>query len=89
MSLTRERFLEIMSSKDDAGSDVSVDWAWEGLSILKKYAKHSVIVGADHDVIYSITITEAIDGGITEEEAENLLRWNWMVVDEEYLHHFV
>lgn len=55
------------------------DNVMQGIDILRKYAtKHSIIEGVGHDVIYSVGIPTAAEGGITEEEVRKLRELNWM-----------
>ena len=82
--ITQEQLIEIM--KSDGGSEIcSVpDNALAGLDILKKYTDSdmSVIKGASHDVIYSISVEQAIKNGITEDEVKRLNDLNWMLEDD-------
>ena len=59
------------------------DNALQGLKILEKYANDDVLCGADHDVIYSIDVDEALENGLTNEDAESLRKMNWMI-DEDF-----
>ncbi len=80
--MTEERLVAIL--KDD---DVNAEWegdnALQGLNLIAKYFTdgRTVLTGANHDVIYSVGISEIVAAGITEEDAKELRRLNWM---EEY-----
>jgi hypothetical protein len=83
-----ERFCELMSG--DSGralSDVGCN-ALEGLKIINSIMPNRGISGAGHDVIYSASIYEIIEAGITEEQVLKLRELNWMI-DEDSLACFV
>jgi len=85
MKLTIERIEEIFEvtiSKWDG------DNAWQGLQILSKYTDN-LIQGANHDVIYSMDVDEAIEKGITEEDVTQLASLNWMIDEGSYFACFV
>jgi hypothetical protein len=89
--MNRERLIEIMSNDD---GDISAMrackcTATEGLNILSKYTDKSVLTGANHDVIFSIDIDDALEAGLTEVEAIRLREINWMLEDEDFFACFV
>ena len=55
------------------------DNALQGLKIIEKYVPGRGIEGAEHEIIYSVTVDQLVEGGITKEDAEELRRLNWMV----------
>lgn len=59
------------------------DNALEGLLILRKYFDNNknVLCGADHDIIYSVDIHEAMKNGLTKEDVIKLAKLNWMIED--------
>lgn len=67
---------EIRNIISNKVADWTGDNAMQGLQILSKYADGSVITGASHDVIYSISIDDLVDN-ITQEDMEALGRLNW------------
>ena len=75
--MTRERFKKLMESQDD------IDWVGcnvvSGLKIITKYLPRKGIEGAGHDIVYSVTIDEILDAGITEEDVIELRKLNWMI----------
>lgn len=83
--ITKERFIEIFEGDSDEWKG---DNAYQGLQILSKYTNR-LIVGAEHDMIYSENVSELIEANITEEDALELRRLNWMVNDGYYLACFV
>ena len=80
-----KRTEEILKIFEDTESDIrdKGDNAFLGLQILSKYSK-SLIEGADHDIIYSISLETAIEAGITDEDVTSLAILNWMLYDDEY-----
>ncbi|MFX1452438.1 MAG: hypothetical protein ACFFCM_16480 [Promethearchaeota archaeon] len=77
--MTEEKFIELMESNED------FDVSWEGcnvfsgLKIITKYLPKKGIEGAEHDIIYSVFISDLIDAGITEEDIVALRKLNWMI----------
>jgi hypothetical protein len=58
------------------------DNTFQGLLIISKYfdIKNKNILGAaEHDIIYSVRIDEALQAGLTTEDAEALAKLNWMI----------
>ena len=75
--MTEERFIEIMRSDiADIPEECNV---FLGLKIITKYCPKDGIEGAAHDVIFSVTISEILEAGITEEDAIELRKLNWMI----------
>jgi hypothetical protein len=85
--MTKEKFIEIM--KDDMDCDWEGCNVFSGLKIITKYCPKRGIEGAEHDMIYSVSIEELIDAGIIEEDVIELKKLNWMVEEGEYLACFV
>lgn len=77
--MTPERLEEIL--EEDSMGEWLGDNALHGLNIIAKYfsVRKEILVGADHDVIYSVGIDELAAAGITEEDAKKLRELNWMV----------
>lgn len=65
------------------------DNAFLGLQIISKYTKKNIIVCAEHDIIYSIGIEEAIELNVTDEDFIQLAKLNWMIYEGEGLACFV
>ena len=76
--MTEERLEEIFEETD---SKWDGDNAFQGLQILAKYTDKDVVCGAEHDIIYSVDIDKVIDD-LTEEDAIQLAKLNWMIDDE-------
>jgi cell division GTPase FtsZ len=72
---------------EDTESKWEGDNAFQGLQILSKYTDN-LIQAAEHDIIYSVSITEIIDK-LTEEDAIKLAELNWMLDDVECFACFV
>ena len=89
-AITLEEFVEIMSN-DDYTSNFDIDDVYEGLLIFRKYLPDckNLIVGTDHDIIYSVDIQDLIDANITRQDVHILRSMNWCKRDESYLAHFV
>ena len=81
-----DRLYELEGSTN---SDWSGDNAMQGLLILQKYADGDVILGAEHDKIYSISPEEAINNGLTEEDAIALFKLNWGINEYEDFYCYV
>lgn len=79
-----EAFEEIMRSDEEGGKKLFEPGcnALKGLQIIAKYLPKAGIRGADHDIIYSVTLNELFLAGITREDALELRRQNWMVEDD-------
>jgi hypothetical protein len=87
-----KRFLEIMNDDEAGGEKMFAEKgcnAVKGLLILQKYLPLSGIEGANHDVIYSVSVEKIVEAGITEEDAVELRAQNWMAEDDEVLACFV
>ncbi len=81
--ITRERFMEIMEDEDSKTVFPKINNALMGLNIIAKYIPTAGVSGASHDVIYSVSVEDIINAGITEEDALTLRRINWMI-DEDW-----
>jgi len=83
--VTLEEF-EAIFDDDEA---VSISWdgdnAFEGLRIIRKYvpAEKDVLIAAEHDIIYSVTVESLIKGGITKDDVVALRDYNWMISDDQ------
>lgn len=71
--------LEAIFDDESINFDWEGDNAMQGLLIITKYLPNRGITGADHDVIYSASVEEIVDAGITEKDVRELRRLNWMV----------
>lgn len=90
-TLIDKRTEEIRKIFDDTESElqkIDGDNAFMGLQILSKYTKN-LIQGAEHDIIYSISIEDAIELNITDEDLIQLAKLNWMIHEENDLACFV
>lgn len=79
--MNRERFEEIMDGHSKLGN-YDDDNAFLGLQIIRKYIPKKGIAGAEHDVIYSATVDELLEAGLTEEDATELRNLNWMIDED-------
>ena len=73
-----KRFEEIFEETDSDLSNIDGDNAYLGLQIIAKYTKR-LICGAEHDMIFSESIDNLIENGITEEDVIQLSKLNWMI----------
>ena len=90
--MNEEQFLKIMSDDDLGGEKMFVEGgcnAVRGLLLIQKYLPKSGIEGASHDVIWACDVDKLIEAGITEEDAIELRKENWMVEEDLYLACFV
>jgi len=86
--MDRRRFEEIMDN-GDAFPENYVDNAFEGLQLIKKYLPEvTLITGASHEIIYSVTVNELLKADITEEDVFKLRDMNWMI-ENDYLACFI
>lgn len=89
MKMLEERFLELMEidSSDDTwdGDNVLI-----GLNLIAKYfdKNTTILKSSDYETIYSVSVKDLINSGITEEDTEKLRKLNWMIQDD-YLACFV
>lgn len=72
-----ERLEQIL---EETKSNWKGDNAFKGLQILAKYTDEP-IGAAEHDIIYSANVDEVLDC-ITEEDAIQLAKLNWMIDSE-------
>ena len=82
--MTYDEFIEIFDDEEISGSLLSGldgDNAMIGLNLIAKYIKGRVLQSAEHDVIYSATVEELVEAGITKDDAEYLSRINWAIED--------
>lgn len=86
--MTKEEFKKIMTE--------CVPIAWEGdsalkgLNIIHKYLPDkTILVAAEHDIIYSVDVDELIDAGLTDEDANELRALNWGISEFDSLCCFV
>lgn len=87
--MTQEEFVAIFED-DEIDDEIDFDWtgdnAVQGLLIIGKYIKdRDLICGAEHDIIYSVTMEEVVKAGITLADATTLRKLNWMLHCHSYL----
>ena len=86
-NITEEEFLEIFENED---TEWEGDNALQGLNIIAKYmGNKTVLNGATHDMIHSVSIDDLIDNGITREDTNKLRMLSWMIEEQDYLSCFV
>lgn len=83
--MTRDEMFEIFKNNDF--KDWEGDNALKGLIIISKYTPRAIQC-AEHDIIYSESINEFIEKGITEEDCIQLRKLNWHI-DNDCLAHYV
>lgn len=76
--MTEEKLLEILKA-DNTGSWTG-DNAFKGLKIIAKYFddETTILCAGEHDIIYSVSLSDLCKAGITEEDAIELRKLNWM-----------
>jgi hypothetical protein len=82
--MTYEEVVEVFE-EEDLKTKWEGDNTIQGLKILEKYFNpliDSLITGANHDVLYSVDVEEAIKRGLTKEDVYALARLNWMIEDD-------
>jgi hypothetical protein len=78
--MTTERLEEIMTADNDC--HWTGDNAIQGLQIIGQYInanEKNLICGAEHDLIFSVSLEDICEAGITEEDAQKLRNLNWMI----------
>jgi len=66
------------------------DNALQGLKVISEYFPNkTVLEGADHDIIYSVSAEDLLEAGLTEPHAWELSRLNWMLYEDYYMACFV
>lgn len=81
--ITRERLEQIFEDKE---TNWKGDNAFQGLQIIAEYfdiKNKTILAAAGREVIYSVDVDEAIEAGLTEEDANKLAELNWMI-DEDF-----
>jgi hypothetical protein len=87
--MTKEKFEKIMYN-NESNLENYYDNALDGLLLMQKYLPGTtLILGTDHDIIYSVDIDKLIEAGITEEDTIKLRDMNWIIEDGCYLACFV
>jgi len=79
--MKREDFEIIMDGERDLVS-CEGDNAFLGLQIIVKYLPKSGVEGADHDIIYSADVDKLLEAGLTEDDAIQLRKLNWIISED-------
>lgn len=75
---------------DTTKSEWTGDNCIQGLLIINKYITDKTIVcGAGHDIVHSVSVDDILKAGITEEDAVALRKLNWMISEFDNLACFV
>jgi len=77
-----ERFSEIMEGDSELSKYRGKCTALAGLNLIAKYLPESGIEAASHDIIYACGVEELLAAGLTEEDAHELRRMNWMISED-------
>jgi len=83
-----ERFEEIMNSDIDYNFYNLSDGLFKGLELIRKYIPDATIETAEHDQIYSESISDICNTKISEEDICILKNYGWFASND-YLSHFV
>lgn len=75
-----EEIEKIFESTDSELHKIKGDNAFMGLQILSKYTDN-LIQAAEHDIIYSISLDDAIELNVSDEDLIQLAKLNWMIYD--------
>jgi hypothetical protein len=76
--MKREQFEKIMNGESDLNA-YEEDNALLGLKIIAKYLPRHGIEGAENDTIYSVSVDKLLKAGLTETDAIELNKLNWMI----------
>lgn len=85
--MNAKEFEEILHADGEISSANGACKILAGLKIIEKYLPKSGIVAACHDQIFACDVSELVEAGVTQEDAEALRNLNWFV-DEDSLAHF-
>lgn len=78
--MNAEEIIEIMDGYEDY-NDNDGDDAFNGLVIIGKYTKE-VVRAAEHDMIFSASVEELAEAGITRADVEKLGQLNWFIDED-------
>lgn len=86
--MTREEFIRIFKGDSKFWTG---DNAYKGLQIIAKYygPEDTLITGAGHDILYSVSLDDLIERGVSRDDAEKLRELNWSLEGESYLFCYV
>jgi len=79
-------FVDIIDNTDRDRTATSV--IYKGLSIMREYIPEADIHASGHDVVYSVTVQELVDAGISKYDVLQLAALGWRI-DFESMAHFV
>ena len=79
--MTREELNAIMDGDNDFDAYRGKSRVLIGLNLLAKYIPCPEISPA-HDIIYACDVDELLEAGLTESDANELRKMNWMIDDE-------
>lgn len=74
---------------EDKFFDVESNGVVKGLQIMQKYIPSADIEGAEHDLIYSVSVKELVKAGITEDDVVKLRNLGWHIHGGEYMAKYV
>jgi hypothetical protein len=78
-----EEIKSIFENTESELHKIEGDNALLGLILLSKYqTKKDVLSYAEHDIIYSFSLNEVIELGVTDEDLTELARMNWHICEE-------
>lgn len=76
---TKKRFEAIMSI--ETTDDWNGDNIFQGLQIMAKYVKGTLINGAEDGQIFAVSVSELVSAGITEGDVLKLRKLNWEILN--------
>jgi len=82
--VTREELNEVMDGKSDLSRFKDRNTALLGLNLIARYLPKSGVEAANHDVIYSVSVDELLEAGLTKEDAKELRDMNWMIEEDHF-----
>lgn len=80
--MTREKLNQLMAADSNLRDYKGKNRILLGLNIIAKYIPNPDI-SPEHDIIYVADADELVEAGLTEEDANELRKMNWMI-DSEY-----
>lgn len=80
--MTHEEFIQILEADKSCPRQTGDCKVFLGLEIIRKYLPKKGIAGANHDIIYSVYVSDIADAGITPKDAEELRNLGWMTDEE-------
>lgn len=87
--MEEKKLREIFETTESNLRDLEGDNTLMGLNIIAKYCPKKGVEAAEHDIIYAARIKDVLNAGLTEEDATELAKLNWMIDEYDGFSSFV